>query len=200
MVWSFVVPRLVSDGAVEQFLALAGWEHREGRHAEAVRLYAAALEQIDLRDGRIVAAVRAQDEPAQRLEVLRTIQRCVGEIDDPGAAAEVTLPVINKSPWVPFRGRDLAIARLAFRRAAALGPRPWENEAGRRSGPRAREAFFLLTLARGRLDLVLEGQDGTPAESRAAERLRVRIAEALATGDLPTAREADRETADSDRF
>ena len=197
--WSFVVPRLVKNGAIRQFLALAGWEHREGRHAVAVRLYSAALEEIDRRDGRVVAAVRAEDEPASRLEILRQIQRCVGEIDDPRAAAEVALPVIYKNPWVPFRERDLAVARLAFRRAESLGPRPWENESGRRPGPQSREAWFLLRMALGRLDLVLEGGDGAPAESLAAEKLRTRIAEAFATGELPTPAEADREVAEPDR-
>ena len=127
--------------------SVAGWQHHEGRHDAAAALYAAALDQIDRRDGRIVAAIRAEDEPARRLELLREIQRCVGEIDDPEVAAAIALPVINKNPWISFRRRDLAIARVAFRRAASLGPRPWENEAGRRSDPRGKEAWFFLRLA-----------------------------------------------------
>ena len=200
LVWSLLVPRLAGDEAIRQLLLVAGWQHHEGRHDAAAGLYAAALDQIDRRDGRIVAAIRAEDEPARRLELLREIQRCVGEIDDPEVAAAIALPVITKNPWISFRHRDLAIARVAFRRAASLGPRPWENEAGRRSDPRGKEAWFLLRLAERRLDLVLEGRDGSPAESRAAERLRARIAEAFATGELPAAEEADRETADSDRL
>jgi hypothetical protein len=200
MAWSLLLPRLVSDEAIRQSLDAAEWQHHEGRHDTAAGLFAMALDEIDRRDGRIVAAIRAEDEPAPRLELLRKIQRCIGEIDDTEVAAAVALPLINKNPWISFRHRDLAIARVAFRRAASLGPRPWENEAGRRSDPRGKEAWFLLRLAERRLDLILEGRDSSPAESRAAERLRARIAQAFATGELPTAEEADRETADSDRL
>ena len=200
LVWLLLVPRLARDEAIRQLFVVAGWQHHEGRHDAAAGLYAAALDQIDRRDGRIVAAIRAEDEPARRLELLREIQRCVGEIDDPAVAAAIALPVISQNPWISFHHRDLAIARVAFRRAASLGPRPWENEAGHRSDPRGKEAWFLLRLAERRLDLILEGRDGSPAESRAAGRLRARIAEAFATGELPTAGEADRETADSDRL
>jgi tRNA A-37 threonylcarbamoyl transferase component Bud32 len=199
MAWSLVVPRLVGDEASRQMLEAAEWQHHEGRHEAAVGLYAAALEQIDRRDGRTIAAVRPEDEPARRLEILRRIQRCVGEIDDPVVAAEVALPVINRNPWIPFPHRDLAIARLAFRRAAALGPRPWENEAARRSDRRREEAWFLLGLARGRLERVIQDPAGAPAEARAAARLRDRIAQAFATGELPTAAEADRDADESDR-
>jgi predicted Ser/Thr protein kinase len=200
LAWSLLMPRLAGDEAIGQSLLAAGWQHHEGRHDAAAALYAAALDQIDRRDGRIVAAIRAEDEPARRLELLREIQRCVGEIDDPEVAAAIALPVINKNPWISFRHRDLAIAQVAFRQAASLGPRPWENETGRRSDPRGKEAWFLLRLAQNRLDLVLAGRDGSPAESRAAGRLRARIAEAFATGELPAAEEADRETADSARL
>jgi len=190
--WSLVVPRMVSDGAIRQLLQEADWEHHEGRHDAAARLYTAALERIDLRDGRTDAALRAEDEPARRLEVLRQIERCVGEIDDPGVAAAVALPVVNRNPWVAFPGRDLAIAGFAFRRAAALGPRPWVNETGRRSDPRGREAWFLLTLAQRRLELVHGHGDLTPTESGIAEGLRARIAAAFAKGELPTIDEVDR--------
>jgi Protein kinase domain len=200
VVWSLLVPRLTGDEAIHQLLLAAGWQHHEGRHDAAADLYAAALDQIDRRDGRIVAAIRAEDEPARRLELLRDIQRCVGEIDDQEVAAAIALSVITKNPWISFRHRDLAIAQVAFRQAASLGPRPWENETGRRSDPRGKEAWFLLRLAQNRLDLVLAGRDGSPAESRAAGRLRARIAEAFATGELPAAEEADRETADSARL
>jgi hypothetical protein len=200
LAWSLLMPRLARDEAIRHLFLVAGWQHHEGRHDAAAGLYAAALDQIDRRDGRIVAAIRAEDEPARRLELLREIQRCVGEIDDPDVAVAIALPVISKNPWISFRHRDLAIAKVAFRRAVSLGPRPWENEAGHRSDPRGKEAWYLLRLAERRLDLFLESRDGSPAESRAAGRLRARIAEAFATGELPTAGEAERETADSDRL
>ncbi len=189
---SMVVPRLVGDEAVQQSILAAEWLHREGSHDAAAGLYAAALDQVDRRYGRTLAAVRAEDEPAHRLELLRKVQRCVGEIDDLKVAAAVALPVISKNPWISFPHRDLAIARAAFRSAVALGPRPFENEAARRSDPRRKEAWYLLRLAQRRLELVLEGRAGSPAELDAAERLRARIAEAFATDELPTADEADR--------
>jgi predicted Ser/Thr protein kinase len=200
LAWSLLMPRLARDEAIRHLFLVAGWQHHEGRHDAAAGLYAAALDQIDRRDGRIVAAIRAEDEPARRLDLLREIQRCVGEINDPDVAVAVALPVISKNPWISFRHRDLAIAKVAFRRAVSLGPRPWENEAGHRSDPRGTEAWYLLRLAERRLDLFLESRDGSPTESRAAGSLRARIAEAFATGELPTAGEADRETADSDRL
>ncbi len=195
--WSLIVPRLVSDGSIRTLLSEAAWEHREGRHDAEARLFSAALAQIDLRDRRNVAASRAEDEPALRLEILRQIERCVGEIEDPEVAAEVGLNVINKNPWVSFRGRDLAIARLALRRAAALGPLPWHNEAGRRSDPRGTEAWWLMGLARNRLDLILRRPDVSSAEWRSAERLRARVAEAFETEVLPKAEEIDRDATDA---
>ena len=142
LAWSLWVPRLAGDEAIRQLLVVAGWQHHDGRHDAAAGLYAAALDQIDRRDGRTLAAVRAEDEPARRLELLREIQRCVGEIGDPEAAVAIALPVITKNPWISFRHLDLAIARVAFRRAASLGPRPWENEAGAGPIPAGRRPGF----------------------------------------------------------
>ena len=189
---AMVAPRLASDEAIRQLMLTAEWQHRRGRHDAAAALYASALDQIDRRDGRTHAAMCAEDEPAGRLDVLHQIQRCVGEIDNLEVAADVALPVISSNPWISFHHRNFAIAQVAFRRAAVLGSRPWENDAARQSNPRRKEAWYLLRLAQRRLDLDLAGPGETPVDSRAVESLRARIAEAFATGELPTASETDR--------
>ena len=96
--------RLPGRGGEAPIAVPAATAHRDDRPL-------ARLDQIDRRDGRIVAAIRAEDEPARRLELLREIQRCVGEIGDPEVAAAIALPVITKNPWISFRHLDLAIAR-----------------------------------------------------------------------------------------
>ncbi len=172
---AIVVPRLVRDSAIRPLLGEAGWSHQSGRHDAAVRLYASALDQIDQHSPRTVAALRAEDEPADRLAILREVRRCVGEIDDPEVAAEVALSVVAKTPWISFGSRDLAVARLAVRRAEAFGVRPWPGGPEGGPDPQTLEALYLLQLAGKRLDLFAGVADATPGDRREADRLRSTI-------------------------
>jgi predicted Ser/Thr protein kinase/tetratricopeptide (TPR) repeat protein len=152
-----LAPRLF-DKTVEQLVAVADEQRAAGEYSAAIRVYRRAL---------------AKAPVEERRAILDKMLRCCAEINDDKNALEACLLVMETDPDVSFGKYDYLVAQAVVTRIRSQDV----NQSIRFANDKNRA---LLQLARKRLQIFLDGGQGTEAERKeGAETLTV-VQKALA--------------------
>jgi predicted Ser/Thr protein kinase len=157
-----VVPFLF-DTSTEQLMAWADRERAAGKPAEAAQMYLKALE---------------KSRGPRRRDLLERIARCCRDLDDPRAAVDLALRVVEEAPDLSFGKHDYLAAQALLARARAQSPSHYLYTGHQAPHPD-------LLLAEKRLQLFLDGRAGTPDERREAEQTLTALRAGVAAVDRP---------------
>lgn len=174
--WALILPAIVPEGTpasmpdagdagVASLLAVGDEHAAAGNHALAARFYAAALNRAD---------------ETERTEVLGRLGESIPRIDDPAAALEIALPVVELAPELPLGRYDHLIARTLVTRGRDIGNgSTLDDRTNRYIADVSPEDRPKLQVAEARLDAFLKGRQGSEAERTEFERALAEIREKL---------------------
>jgi tetratricopeptide (TPR) repeat protein len=141
----FGMPRLFDMKTAEQLVAVADEQREAGEYQAAIRVYRRAL-------------TRTTGE--QRRDILHKMLACCDEIRDDKSALDACLLVLETDPDVSFGKYDYLVAQAVITRVRAQDA----NLSLRYAKDRP-----LLSLAGRRLEIFLDGGNGTPEQRKEAQ-------------------------------